>query len=84
MMHLRLISTIAWLHFKQIAVDPLIIFFVILQPLIVALLAIYMLRETENFQAIYVVVGSAMSGLWTGTLYSSSFNIQFERWTGRS
>jgi len=70
------------MYLKQISVDAFVIFTVIVQPLIVALLALYMLRDTEGFQAIYVIVGSAMTGLWSGTLFFSSFNIEFERWTG--
>lgn len=79
---LRVVWTVFYLYLKQIAVDGFVIFTVIVQPLVVALLAVYMLRETEGFQAIYVVVGSAMTGLWSGTLFFSSFNIEFERWTG--
>jgi ABC-2 type transport system permease protein len=78
----RVVWTVFYLYFKQIAVDHFVIFTVIVQPLVVALLAIYMLRDTEGFQAIYVIVGSAMTGLWSGTLFFSSFNIEFERWTG--
>jgi ABC-2 type transport system permease protein len=74
--------TAFYLYLKQIAVDGFVVFTVIVQPLIVALLAIYMLRNTQGFQAIYVIVGSAMTGLWSGTLFFSSFNIEFERWTG--
>jgi ABC-2 type transport system permease protein len=79
---MRVVWTAFYLYLKQIAVDAFVIFTVIVQPLIVALLAIYMLRDTKDFQAIYVVVGSAMTGLWSGTLFFSSFNIEFERWTG--
>jgi ABC-2 type transport system permease protein len=79
---LRVVWTVFYLYLKQISVDSFVIFTIIVQPLIVALLAIYMLRETEGFQAIYVIVGSALTGLWSGTLFFSSFNIEFERWTG--
>ncbi|UCC85645.1 MAG: hypothetical protein JSV81_12350, partial [Anaerolineales bacterium] len=82
MKHLRVVWTVFYLYLKQIAVDAFVIFTVIVQPLIVATLAIFMLRNTQGFQAIYVIVGSAMTGLWSGTLFFSSFNIQFERWTG--
>jgi ABC-2 type transport system permease protein len=74
--------TAFYLYLKQIAVDGFVVFTVLVQPLIVALLAIYMLRNTQGFQAVYVIVGSAMTGLWSGTLFFSSFNIEFERWTG--
>lgn len=53
-----------------------------MQPLLVALLAIYMLRDTQGFQAIYVIVGSAMAGLWSGTLFFGTDNVETERWRG--
>jgi len=79
---LRVIWTVFYLHLKQVAVNSFVIISVIVQPLIIALLAIYLLRDTEGFQAIYVIVGSAVAGLWTGTLSFSTFNIQSERWAG--
>jgi ABC-2 type transport system permease protein len=79
---LRVVWTVFYLHLKQVAVNSFVIFSVVVQPLIMALLAIYMLRDTRGFQAIYVIVGSALAGLWSGTLYFSSFNIDGERWTG--
>ncbi len=79
---LRVIWVVFHLHLKQIAVNSFFIFSVVMQPLIVAVLAIYMLRDTESFQAIYVIVGSAMTGLWVGTLFFSSFNIESERRAG--
>jgi ABC-2 type transport system permease protein len=82
MKQLRVVWTAYYLYLKQISVDSFVIFTVIVQPLIVALLALYMLRDSQDFQAIYVIVGSAMTGLWSGTLFFSSFNIEFERWTG--
>jgi len=79
---LRVVWTVFYLYLKQIAIDGFIIFTVIIQPLLVALLAIFMLRDTEGFQAIYVIVGSALTGLWSGTLFFNSFNVQGERWSG--
>lgn len=79
---LRVVWTVFYLHLKQIAVHSLFLFVVVVQPLIVALLAIYMLRDKEGFQAIYVIVGSAMGGLWSGTLFFSTFNVNDERLAG--
>ncbi len=77
---------VAWsagtFHLKQVAVDEFVLFNIALQPLFIALLAIYMLRETPGFQAIYVLVGSAMTGLWTGTLFFNTNSILAERWVG--
>lgn len=78
----RVIWTVFRFHLKQIAVDSFVLFAVVVQPLIVALLAIYMLRDTAGFHPIYVIVGSGMTGLWSGTLFFSTFNIQSERWSG--
>lgn len=79
---LRVVWTVFYLHLKQVAVNSFVIFTVIVQPLIMALLAIHVLRDTEGFQAIYVIVGSALAGLWSGTVFFSSFNINGERWGG--
>jgi ABC-2 type transport system permease protein len=80
---LRAMWTICCLYLKrEIAVDSFFIFCVIVQPVLVALLAIFMLRDTEGFQAMYVVVGSALTGLWTGTVYLGSFTVSSERWAG--
>ncbi len=80
--NLRVLWTIYVLQLKQMIVDGWVLFTVILQPLLVALLAIYMLRDAEGFQAIYVIVGSAMTGLWAGTIYITSRGIEFERSSG--
>jgi len=79
---LRVVWTVFYMYLKQIAIDGFIIFTVIIQPLLVALLAIYLLRDSDGFQAIYVIVGSALTGIWSGTLFFNSFNIQSERWSG--
>jgi ABC-2 type transport system permease protein len=79
---LRVVWTVFYLHLKQIAVNGFVIFTAIIQPLMVALLAIYLLGDTEGFQAIYVIVGSVLTGLWSSTLFFTNRNIRFERWAG--
>ncbi len=79
---LRCVWTIYYMHLKQIVTEGSVVFLMVVQPLIVALLAIYMLRGSQGFQAIYVIVGSALTGLWAGTIYVSSRGIDRERWTG--
>ncbi len=79
---LRVIWIAGRMYLKQIAVDEMVLFGIALQPLFVALLAIYMLRGTPGFQAIYVIVGSAMTGLWSGTLFFNTNSILAERWSG--
>lgn len=79
---LRVVWVVFCLHLKQIITHSLFLFVVVVQPLIVALLAIYMLRDKEGFQVIYVIVGSALGGLWSGTLFFSTFNVNDERLAG--
>ncbi len=79
---LRVVWTVFRLQLKQLAVDDFFTFSIVVQPLFVALLAIYMLRDSPGFQAVYVIVGSEMTGLWSGTLMTSSNGILVERWSG--
>lgn len=79
---LRVILTTFELHLKQQAVDLFVIFTVLVQPILIALLAIYVLRDEAASNAIYIVVGSGMTGLWSGLLFTSAFNIRGERWMG--
>lgn len=67
---------------KQAMTDAFILFGVIVQPLIIAILALYMLGERGEGIAIFVVIGSGLSGLWTNVVFSSGNSITHERWTG--
>ncbi len=80
--NLRVIFTTFELHLKQQAVDLFVVFTVLVQPILIALLAIYVLRDEAASNAIYIVVGSGMTGLWSGLLFTSAFNIRGERWMG--
>ncbi len=80
--NLRIVWVIFYMQLKQMAVDAFVLFIVLVQPLLVALVAIYMLRDSAGFQAIYVIVGSAMTGLWSGTLFFCTRNVDRERWSG--
>jgi ABC-2 type transport system permease protein len=80
--YLRVIFITFELHLKQQAIDLFIIFTVLVQPILIALLAIYVLRDEAASNAIYIVVGSGMTGLWSGLLFTSAFNIGGERWMG--
>ncbi|MFQ5945633.1 MAG: ABC transporter permease, partial [Anaerolineae bacterium] len=79
---LRAVRTTAVLFLKQQAVDGFIIFTVLVQPLLIALLAIFLYRDRAGDIAIYLIVGSGMTGLWSGLLFTSAGNIGAERWSG--
>jgi ABC-2 type transport system permease protein len=83
---LRSNARVAWSAFtmslRMQAPDPFTLFTIVVQPLIVALLAMWMLVERGASSAIYVVVGSGMTGLWSGLLFLGGNSINWERWTG--
>src|SRR5512135_421872 len=56
--------------FKMFLVDSFAIFGVFIQPLIVAALALWMLRGLGGDYAIFVVVGSGLTGLWSTLLFA--------------
>jgi ABC-2 type transport system permease protein len=80
--NLRVVRTTFELDLKQQAVDLFMIFGVVVQPLLIAIMAIYMLLERDPSRGIYVVVGSGMTGLWTSLLFRGTFNINAERFMG--
>lgn len=80
--NLRVVTTTFELDLKQQAVDLFMIFGVVIQPLLIAIMAIYMLVERDPSRGIYVVVGSGMTGLWTSLLFRGTFNINAERFMG--
>ncbi len=80
--NLRVVRTAFELDIKQQMVDLFMIFGVLVQPLLIAIMAIYMLAERDASRGIYVVVGSGMTGLWTSLLFRGTFNINAERFMG--
>jgi ABC-2 type transport system permease protein len=67
---------------RQNVMDGFIIFTVLIQPLLIALLALWMLRAESGDQAIFIVIGSGMTGLWSSLLFISGNSITGERWSG--
>jgi len=80
--YLRTIGQVFVLQFKQLAIDGFIIFTVLVQPLLIAIMGLWMMRERQGNYAIFIVVGSGMTGLWSSLLYITGSNINVERWLG--
>jgi ABC-2 type transport system permease protein len=80
--NLRVILAASEFVLKQNFTDAFILFGILVQPLIIAILGIWMLRERGGDYGIFVVVGSGMSGLWTSMVFISGNSITAERWTG--
>jgi ABC-2 type transport system permease protein len=70
------------MEMKQNFTDAFIIFGILVQPMIIAFLALWMLKGRGLEYAIFVAVGSGMTGLWTALLFNSGNSITGERWTG--
>ena len=78
----RAILAVAEMTLRNNVVDLFIIFTILIQPIIIAVMALWMLSARGEDVAIYVVVGSGMTGLWSGLLFISGNSINVERWSG--
>jgi ABC-2 type transport system permease protein len=80
--YVRAVATAFEMTLRQNVLDAFILFTALVQPLIIALLALWMLRERGEDYAVFVVVGSGMTGLWSIVLFIGGNSINWERWTG--
>jgi ABC-2 type transport system permease protein len=78
----RVILHVADITFRQNVMDAFIIFTVLVQPMLIAVLAMWMLAGKGPEYMIFVVVGSGMTGLWSSLLFISGNSINVERWSG--
>jgi len=78
----RTILAVAEMTVRWTLIDSFVIFTIFIQPLIVALLALWILQDKGNDVAMFVVVGSGMTGLWSGLLFICGNSINIERWSG--
>ena len=78
----RTIFTVAEMTLRQNVMDLFIIFTVLVQPMLIAILALAMLRDKGQEYILFVVVGSGMTGIWSSLLFISGNSINVERWSG--
>jgi ABC-2 type transport system permease protein len=78
----RTILTVAEVTLRHQMNDSFILFAILIQPLIIAVLALFMLKDTAANAAMFVVVGSGLTGLWSSLLFISGNSINAERWQG--
>ncbi|HMV96793.1 MAG TPA: ABC transporter permease [Anaerolineales bacterium] len=78
----RTVLTVAEMSIRTQFSDSFILFAIVFQPMIIAILALFMLREKGGDYAMFVVVGSGLTGLWSSLLFVSGNSINSERWTG--
>jgi len=82
MKNARAVRTAFEITLRQNFSDAFIIFAVIVQPMIIAILALWMLQDRGGDIGIFVIVGSGLTGLWSGLLFISGNSITGERWVG--
>ena len=78
----RTVLTVAEVTLRHQMNDSFILFAILIQPVIIAVLALFMLRDTAANAAMFVVVGSGLTGLWSSLLFISGNSINAERWQG--
>jgi ABC-2 type transport system permease protein len=78
----RAILLSAEMSFRETMTDGFVLFGIFIQPLIIAILGLWMLRDRGGDYGIFVVVGSGLTGLWSSLLFISGNSITEERWTG--
>jgi ABC-2 type transport system permease protein len=78
----RTMLTVAEMTLRFQITDGFIIFTILFQPIMIALLGLWMLKDKGANYAIFVVVGSGLTGLWSSLLFISGNSINNERWQG--
>ena len=78
----RTIWMVAEMSLRQMVMDAFIIFTVLVQPLLIAVLGLWMLGDKGPEYIMYVVIGSGMTGLWSSLLFIGGNSINIERWSG--
>ncbi len=78
----RTVLVVAEMTVRQQLMDGFVIFTILFQPIIIALLGLWMLKDKGPDSAMFVVVGSGLTGLWSSLLFISGNSINVERWIG--
>lgn len=80
--YLRVMLHAAEMALRTNLTDAFVLFGILVQPIIIAMLAFWMLGDKGGDYIIYMVIGSGMTGLWSTCLFISGGAISHERWTG--
>ena len=78
----RTMLVVAEMNLRMSIMEPFVVFTVFIQPLLIALLGLWMLKDRGPEGAMFVVVGSGLTGLWSSLLFISGNSINIERWIG--
>jgi ABC-2 type transport system permease protein len=78
----RTVLTVAEMAIRSQFSDGFVLFAIVFQPMIIAILALFILKDKGGDYAMFVVVGSGLTGLWSSLLFVSGNSINVERWSG--
>jgi ABC-2 type transport system permease protein len=78
----RVMRAAAILQLQYLAVNLFMLFCVVVQPFFIAVTVMFMLRGSSVFDPLFVVVGSALAGLWSLVLFDGNWMIGRERTHG--
>lgn len=75
---------IGWLfHLKNLSHSMFFVLVSVLQPIIFASIAFFMVESGQRTGALlYVALGAGLMGIWSATLFGSGGAIQWQRWQG--
>jgi len=62
--------------------DAFVLFTILVQPILIAVLGLFMLKGKGADSGMFVIVGSGLTGLWSSLLFISGNSINIERWVG--
>lgn len=80
--YIRVFLLSAKVQFLEVTASLFMLFNALLQPFFIAIVAILMLRGQPDFEPVYVVVGSGLSGLFSVTLFTGANAVTRERFQG--
>ncbi len=78
----RAVWIVVEMNFKQTMTDGFILFAILFQPLIIALMGLWMLGDKGADYMMFIIVGSGLTGLWSGLLFVCGNSLNVERWSG--
>jgi ABC-2 type transport system permease protein len=78
----RTVMTVAEVTLRYMLNDSFVMFGILIQPLLIAILALFILRDKGQEYAMFVVVGSGLTGIWSTLLFVSGNSINNERRSG--
>lgn len=79
---LRVLGSGAMLEARNVITSNFMLFCVFVQPFFIGVTVMFMLRHRPDFDPVYVVVGTALSGIWSAVLFEGNWIVGGERRVG--